>query len=155
MALAQQSNLFGAAPSKAPAAAAPPEVSVKYAAFRELGKPVYRNELGKVYLDPRPDIDDGSEEWVTLLAEADRINPKLWDALLGFRCIGARLLETTDGAYVLRPHIDPSGDSGFRSQEEYRLEAERWLKPNADQVKQLLANLRKVKKAMWGNTFGK
>lgn len=156
MGLAIQNNLFGTVAEKAKEKAAPPEASVKQAAFRELGKPEYRNNFGKVYMDPRPDIDDDSELWVTLLVEADKQEPKLWGALLGFRCIGARLLpvEGSD-AYVLRPHIDPSGDCGFRSQEEYRDEAERWLRPHAAQFKLLLANVKKTRSKMWTANLAK
>ncbi len=77
-------------------------------------------------------------------------------ALLGFRCIGARMLsvEGTE-AYVLRPYIDPSGDCGFRSQEEYRDEAERWLRPHEAQLKFLLANVKKLRNAMWGANLEK
>nr|WP_092074969.1 hypothetical protein [Dendrosporobacter quercicolus]NSL49597.1 hypothetical protein [Dendrosporobacter quercicolus DSM 1736]SDN24265.1 hypothetical protein SAMN04488502_11553 [Dendrosporobacter quercicolus] len=150
MGLALQNDLFGNAVKPQQTESAPPEASVKYATYRELGKPVYRNSFGKVYMDPRPDIDDDAELWVTLLALADKLEPKLWEALLGFRCIGARLLPVAhSGAYVLRPHLDASGDSGFRSQEEYKAEAERWLRPHSGQFKQLLAELRKLKSKMW------
>ena len=155
MGLAIQNNLFGNVPEKPKPNAAPPEASVKYALFRELGKPVYRNGLGKMYMDPRPDIDDDSELWVTILVMADKIEPKLWEALLGFRCIGARLLpvESSD-AYALRPHMDPSGDCGFRNQEEYRDEANRWLRPYTTQMKFLLANVKRVNSEMWGQCQG-
>lgn len=149
MGLAIQDNIFGSVPVKPAARATTPEVSVKYATYKEIGKPVYRNGLGKMYLDPRPDIDDDSELWVTLLVEADKMDTKLWDAFLGFRCIGARLLPTVDGGYVLRPHIDPSGNGGFRSQEEYKEEARRWLHPHKEQIKILLSNLEKARKQMW------
>lgn len=150
MGLALQNDLFGNVVKPQPASTAPPEASVKYAAYRELGKPVYRNSFGKMYLDPRTDIDNDSELWVTLLVLADKIEPQLWGALLGFRCIGARLLPVTNSeAYVLRPHLDPSGNSGFRTQEEYKAEAERWLRPHAAQLKQLLAELGKLKSKMW------
>lgn len=157
MGLAIQNNLFGNVPEKRQEKAEPPEASVKYATFRELGKPVYRNGLGKVYMDPRPDIDEDAELWVTLLALTDKIEPKLWEALLGFRCVGARLLpiEGSEGAYVLRPHIDSSGNCGFRCQQEYKDEAERWLRPHALQIKQILANLGKMKDEMWGAWCGK
>ncbi|WP_371374448.1 hypothetical protein [Sporomusa aerivorans] len=150
--LAIQNNLFGNVPAKPIEKTAPAETSVKYEVFRELGKPVYRNGFGKMYLDPRTDIDDDNELWVTLLVLADKIEPKLWEALLGFRCVGARLLpvEGTE-AYALRPHIDPSGDCGFRTPQEYRDEAERWLRPHEAQLKLLLTNLKKVRNEMWGS----
>lgn len=156
MGLAIQNNLFGSVVEKPKEKAPPAESSVKQAAFRELGKPEYRNSFGKVYLDPRPDIDNDSELWVTLLVEADKMDPKLWGALLGFRCIGARLLpvEGSD-AYVLRPHIDPSGDCGFRSEQEYGDERARWLIPHAAQLRLLLANVKKLRSVMWGANLEK
>lgn len=158
MSLAQQKSLFGE-PLPAPSfrsSPAPALTPVQQAAQEEKRKPGSYHFMGKVYQDPRPDIDDDSELWVTLPVEADKLEPKLWGALLGFRCIGARLLpvEGTE-AYALRPYIDPSGDCGFRSQEEYRDEAERWLRPHEAQLKFLLANVQKLRNAMWGSNLGK
>ena len=149
MALAIQSNLFGNIPVS-DKQAAQAEVSIKDAAFQEHQKPEYKNRFGQVFADPRPDIDGESNLWVTLFVAADLIDPRLSDSLFGFRCIGARLLSTEDGKYVIRPHIDPSGDCGFRSQNDYRDEATRWLQPFAPQVKLLLGNLAEANKKWWG-----
>ena len=150
MALAIQNNLFGNVPVPAPEKATPAEASIKDAAVREHRKPEYKNRFGQLFADPRPDIDGDSDLWVTLLVAADLIDPRLSDSLFGFRCVGARLLPTEDGKYVMRPHIDPSGDCGFRSQEDYRDEATRWLQPFAPQFKLLLANLAEANKKWWG-----
>ena len=157
MSLAQQKSLFGEplpTPSSFRDKQAPQLTPVQVAAREESKRPENRHPLGKVYRDPRPDFQEDSELWVVLLIEADKVNVRLWDALLGFRCVGTRLFSTADGSYVIRPHIDLSGDCGWRSVEEYKAEAARWLGPFGEQVKLLLRNLGKASKA-WGMTPGR
>ena len=125
------------------------DASVKAAAAYESSKPEYRDRFGKVLKDPRPDIDGDSQLWVTLFVEAERNTPKLADALFGFRCVGARLVQT-DSGYVLRPHIDESGNCGFRDWAEYREQTDKWLKPYRLSMKNLLANLEAARKHWWG-----
>lgn len=51
--------------------------SIKAAAEYERGNPKYKDRFGKVYADPRPDIDEDARLWVTLFLEADRVSYKL------------------------------------------------------------------------------
>ena len=125
------------------------DASIKAAAEYEKGNPKYKDRFGKVYADPRPDIDGDARLWVTLFLEADKVNYKLSDALFGLRCVGARL-EKNDTGYVLRPVIDETGNCGFKDWVEYRDQADKWLKPHLGQLKFLLANLEQMKKKWWG-----
>lgn len=157
MSLAQQKSLFGESlPASsfrtAPAVQLAP---VQAAAKEEKKKPESRHPLGKVYQDPRPDFTEDSDLWVILLVEADKIDVKLWDALLGFRCVGTRLFPTENGCYVIRPHIDPTGDCGWKSVEEYKAEAARWLKPFGEQLKKLLKDLGRLKSSWEGDDGNK
>ncbi|WP_371366268.1 hypothetical protein SRRS_07030 [Sporomusa rhizae] len=155
MSLAQQKSLFGEPlpASSFRSSPVPPLTTVQATARNELNKPENRHPLGKVFQDPRPDFQEDSDLWVILLIEADKVDVKLWDALLGFRCVGTRLFPTEGGGYVIRPHIDPTGDCGWKSIEEYKAEAARWLAPFGEQVKELLKNLAR-KKASWKGDDG-
>ncbi len=124
--------------------------SIRAAAAFERTKPEFKDRFGKVFADPRPDIDGDKELWVTLFVESDRIHPNLSDALLGLRSVGARLEKKESGGYVLRPHIDESGNCGFKDWEEYRDQADKWLKPFLYPLKNLLVNLAEVNKKWWG-----
>jgi hypothetical protein len=124
------------------------DVSIIAAAEYEKGNPKYKDRFGKVYADPRPDIDEDKLLWVTLFLEADRVNYKLSDALFGLRCVGARL-EKTDTGYVLRPVIDPTGNCGFKDWAEYREQADKWLKPFLGPLKGLLRDLEAKTKEWW------
>lgn len=124
------------------------DASVKAAATFERSKPEYKDRFGKVFADPRPDIDNDKNLWVTLFVEADRINYKLSDALFGFRCIGAKLAKKESG-YMLRPVIDETGNCGFKDWAEYREQTDKWLKPHTGQLKFLLTNLEQMTKKWW------
>ncbi|MHC1758300.1 MAG: hypothetical protein AB9917_02080 [Negativicutes bacterium] len=124
--------------------------SIKAAGAFERTKPEFKDRFGKVFADPRDDIDDDKDLWVTLFVESDRINPNLSDALLGLRCVGAKLEKKESGGYVLRPHIDESGNCGFKDWAEYRDQAVKWLKPYLGPLKTLLADLDRLKKNWWG-----
>lgn len=119
------------------------DASIKAAASFERSKPEYKNQFGKVFQDPRPDIDSDSLLWVIFLVEADKVNSKLSDELFGFRCVGVRLEKTATG-YAMRPHIDESGNCGFKDWAEYRDQTQKYLRPFTDQIKWLLANLEKA-----------
>lgn len=143
---APQTSLFG---EPLPKTRAPQLTPVQAAARGEKHKPDNKHSMGKVFQDPRPDFQEDSELWLIILVEADKVDVRLWDALLGFRCVGTRLFPTADSSYVIRPHIDPSGDCGWRSVEEYKAEAVKWLGPFGEQVKLLLKNLGQARNA-WG-----
>ena len=123
--------------------------SIKAAAVFERTKPEFKDRFGKVFADPRPDIDGDAELWVTLFVEAEKMNYQLSDVLFGLRCVGARLEEKESGGYVLRPHIDESGNCGFKDWAEYRDQADKWLKPFLGPLKRLLANLPELRKEWW------
>lgn len=122
--------------------------SIRAAAAFERKKPEFKDRFGKVFADPRTDIDGDKELWVTLFVEADKINSNLSDALFGLRCVGAKL-EPKELGYVLRPHIDASGNCGFKDWAEYRDQADKWLKPFLGPLKTLLLNLPELNKKWW------
>lgn len=124
--------------------------SIRAAGAFVRSQPEFKDRFGKVFADPRPDIDGDRQLWVTLFAESDRVSPNLSDALFGLRCVGARL-EPTESGYVLRPHIDASGNCGFKDWAEYRDQADNWLKPHVGPLKILLGNLAELNKKWWGS----
>lgn len=88
--------------------------------------------------DPRPDLEEDSALWKELLNLAQGQNPMLAGVLHGFRCQGTRIRQGKNG-YVLRPDIDPV--FAWPSQKEYEKERDRWLKPHAEEIANLLRRL--------------
>lgn len=88
--------------------------------------------------DPRPDLEEDSALWKALLNLAQGENPMLAGVLHGFRCQGTRIRQGRSG-YVLRPDIDPV--FAWPSQKEYEKERDRWLKPHAEEIANLLRRL--------------
>jgi hypothetical protein len=125
------------------------DASIKAAAEYERGKSEYKDRFGKVYADPRPDIDGDAKLWVTLFILAERINYKLSDAMFGFRCVGATLEKQESGGYILRPVIDPTGNCGFKDWLEYRKQADKWLLPFVGPLKGMMRELGEKTKEWW------
>ena len=85
--------------------------------------------------DPRPELTEDHHRWVTLLrmaAEVDFDDPHgVYGALLGVRCLGARLGEDGDGWRLLKPDDVPLA--------EWEALREQWLVPHASTLWKLLA----------------
>jgi hypothetical protein len=106
-------------------------------------------EIAKIaqrqYSDPRPDLQEDSWFWLQMFAGAE--DPMFEGILHGFRCMGARILMGRAGGYIIRPTIDPKGEKGWKSQEEYNKDRDQWLEPNGNEIKRLLKTLQPWKKA--------
>ncbi len=93
--------------------------------------------------DPRPDLD-GSERWqaLLLLASGDASDPHgTYGRLLAARACGA-VLERRDGRWKLIPIIDPSERlSVWADEAAWQADAEKWLRPRAQEIAALLGQL--------------
>jgi len=94
----------------------------------------------KPVMDPRPDLVEDSELWTKLLQLAEAKNPDLAEILNVFRCMGTRVRQGEKG-YILRPDIDATGSQAWTSLEEYGQDKNKWLKPRAREIKELLQSL--------------
>lgn len=92
--------------------------------------------------DPRPDLKEDSRLWNLLLDIAYKNDKELAGTLHGFRCMGTRIKEVDD-RYVLRPDIDPLGRRAWESKSEYKEARDKWLRPHAQKIAELLQVLRK------------
>lgn len=90
--------------------------------------------------DPRPDLAEDSELWAKLFDLAQKEAPYLATTLHGFRCMGTRIRRGRAG-YVLRPDVDPTGDRAWENFKEYEEMRNRWLRPHAGKVAELLRRL--------------
>jgi hypothetical protein len=88
-----------------------------------------------ITVDPRPDLADDSELWTRLLELAEAEDRMFAGTLHGFRCLGTRIKRGRNG-YVLRPDIDPTGDTAWTSQREEM--KEEWLRPHISKIANLL-----------------
>ena len=75
-----------------------------------------------------------------LLAFAEGEDPMLAGTLHGFRCAGTRIRQGQKG-YVLRPDVDPTGNLAWGSQTAYEEDREKWLRPHAGKIAELLRRL--------------
>ncbi len=93
--------------------------------------------------DPRPDLP-GSALWsqLLLLASGDADDPHgTYGRLLGARACGG-LLERRGSSWKLSPTIDPTEQlSVWADRAAWEADAERWLKPRAQEVTRLLRQL--------------
>jgi|GEM_PF-2889831 len=94
-----------------------------------------------VFIDPRGDLagEDPQESywWSWLLAEAWKVNRQLAITLHGFRCMATRLIRTDIG-FSMKPEVS---NRGWRSQEEYQQDRDRYLVPHREQLTKLLKQL--------------
>jgi hypothetical protein len=90
-----------------------------------------------ITVDPRPDLADDSELWTRLLELAEAEDRMFAGTLHGFRCMGTRIKRGQKG-YILRPDIDPTGDTAWTSQNEYAEMKEEWLRPHISKIANLL-----------------
>lgn len=98
-----------------------------------------------VFKDPRPDIGDDSKYWPVFLSVVYPMDRQLCHELKTFRCIGAILeYDPEKKVWRMRPRIDPSGENGFKSQDEYNAAREVYLMPKIDLVKAVFARFGKV-----------
>jgi hypothetical protein len=74
--------------------------------------------------DPRPDLTNDTELWITFLMIALIVDEQLAYILHGFRCAGARLIKANAG-YVLRPEFNK--DSLWDNQGEYDRDKKQYL----------------------------
>ncbi len=104
-------------------------------------------------LDPRPDLSRDTIPWQQMLASAQDRDPsgELYAALLYMRTKGTLFIRVPkEGAAngagdagkkyacILRPHIDPAGNAGWASVEEYEREKRKVLDPVRDRLIELL-----------------
>lgn len=87
-------------------------------------------------LDPRPDLINDTAHWTFVLDRAftfDGTDPiGLYGTLLGFRCLGAELIETPTGWRLVAGEMPVDEYTGLR---------DRYLLPRASQVRRLLSEL--------------
>lgn len=105
---------------------------------------IVRSNLGKldqVSMDPRPDLKEDHLLWSRLLDQANGLDEELAGVLHGLRCGGTRI-KKVKGRYMLRPDIDPSGRVAWGRAEDYEELRNKYLKPYAQEVIQLLAQLK-------------
>jgi hypothetical protein len=88
--------------------------------------------------DPRPDLTNDTELWITFLMIAELMDEQLAHILHGFRCAGARLIKTNAG-YVLRPEFNK--DSLWDNQVEYDQDKKQYLVKYADKIIECLNRL--------------
>ncbi|MDA8330731.1 MAG: hypothetical protein M0027_05905 [Candidatus Dormibacteraeota bacterium] len=93
--------------------------------------------------DPRPDLE-GSALWsrLLLLASGDADDPRgVYGRLLGARACGGRLERRAD-RWRLAPTIDPTERlSVWATEADWQADAERWLRPHAQEIVVLLRQL--------------
>jgi hypothetical protein len=98
------------------------------------------------FMDPRKDdLPDDSPLWILLFTLIRKHLPKdktFLGLIIGFRGMGCRIRKVDGGSLKLRPTIDPTGRTGFESNDEYKKYCERWLKPYFDRLIDLLKLLR-------------
>ncbi len=108
--------------------------------------------------DPRsfdPDLQQDSLLWSMLLQlardqeqksgfVATEEEPGLYGGLYLLRCDGTTLRPNEQWGYVLQPVIDPSGDCGWVSREDYQAEAKRLLDPHREKLLGLVGTLAKA-----------
>jgi len=99
-------------------------------------------DLSKIFkTDPRTeDLTEDTKPWSILLDLAWKQDQELAKILHGFRCCGTRL-KWADGAWVLRPDVDPTGDAAWESVERYNEAKEKWLRPQQKEIMELLRRL--------------
>lgn len=81
--------------------------------------------------DPRPDLTNDTEMWIIFLSITMLVDEQLAHILHGFRCAGARLINTNSG-YVLRPEFNK--DSLWDNQDEYDKNKKQYLMKYADKI---------------------
>jgi hypothetical protein len=98
-------------------------------------------------LDPRPDLSRDTIPWQQMLASAGDLDPsgELYAALLYMRTKGTLFIRVPkdgkDGkkyACILRPRIDPTGNTGWMNVDEYEREKRKVLDPVRDKLIELL-----------------
>ncbi len=92
-----------------------------------------------IFPDPRSDLKD-STLWPVLFELAHEIDPELYGRLHGMRCCGT-LMEKGKKNLVLRPLIDPEGNSGWIDRAEYEEVRDKWLRPYQKEIVSLLKRL--------------
>lgn len=102
---------------------------------------------GKVYEDPRKDLTFDSGAWTVLFAEADRIDHDTYLALALIRKAGCRLIRHEAEKWRIVPIIDPLGEFGMKSTEEYEEGKRRWLTPRKEKVAMALQEASKIYEA--------
>lgn len=104
-----------------------------------------RTDWSGVDLNPRPDLQGDASKWAMLLRLAHENNEQFYGVLHGIRAGGTILKEakTASGIkrWILHPIIDPSGNKGWASQDEYNEAREKFLMPYKQELSELLSQL--------------
>ena len=88
-------------------------------------------------LDPRPELGDDSHRWEKLLTLAyalpeETMENSLYGALLGLRCMGAKILPINGGLMITHGEMDPDS---------YRRDRETYLMPHKADLARLMGEL--------------
>lgn len=105
---------------------------------------IVQSNLGKLdqtSIDPRPDLKEDHLLWTRLLDQANGLDEELAGVLHGLRCGGTRIRKVK-GRYILRPDLDPTGRIAWERVEDYEELRDKFLKPFAQEVIQLLGGLK-------------
>ncbi|MCD9026027.1 hypothetical protein [Cohnella silvisoli] len=97
-----------------------------------------------IEVDPRPELQQDTEQWTTLLKLAFMKSEELCGVLNGIRCGGTRLKvgRTSNGnRWTLKPDIDSSGRLSWASQADYEEARDKYLMPHMAAVTELLKEL--------------
>ncbi|OPY59150.1 MAG: hypothetical protein A4E55_00367 [Pelotomaculum sp. PtaU1.Bin035] len=106
--------------------------------------PLFQNAI--YYEDPRKDLEEDSNLWCQMLAEADKVSDQLRKNLWDMRTWGTRIVRGKT-QFVLRPDIDPTGAKAWPDREMYEEWRDKLLKPYAKQIGEILKNL-----FVWGES---
>ncbi len=83
-----------------------------------------------------------SKLWIALMKMVDSPDHRLTDILKCIRNTGAMLVPDQQWGYAIRPVIDPAGQKGWKSQQQYDQEKQ-YLVPYGNQIISALAELRR------------
>ncbi|MFA6998790.1 MAG: hypothetical protein WC198_06495 [Victivallaceae bacterium] len=90
------------------------------------------------FFDPRPDLSEDNILWSILLELANETNTQLAANLHGFRCAGTRLRRNAKWGLVMEPILPgpgvEDGVTDWRNREDYKTEAEKYLKPYHEEL---------------------
>jgi hypothetical protein len=94
--------------------------------------------------DPRPDLKEDSNLWDILLKiiAVKFGNCEFYWTMQGFRCMGLRILLSSEETYILRPEIDQTGHIGFFP-DEYEPLRDKHLRPYIEKIEEVLPLLKR------------
>lgn len=100
------------------------------------------NFNGREYKDGYPELTADSRLWIELFMITDSPNHQLSDQLMIIRRTGAILVQDPQYGFAINIVIDPTGQRGWESQQQYDQERQ-YLVPYGNQLISTLAELRR------------